>query len=95
QAAGIDVYLSEKIIHLKMMLFDEETVILGSANISVFSMQNAVALDIVIRENPAFLDAIRQTVSRRIGESKKSEFDSRVAEVQHSDLVSPNYSLKI
>ena len=46
-------------------------VILGSANISVFSMQKAVELDIVIRENPKLLEAIRQTVSSRIGESKK------------------------
>ena len=34
-------------------------------------MQKAVELDIVIRQNPGFMEAIRQTVSRRIGESKK------------------------
>ena len=71
--ADIVVYLSEKMIHSKLMLIDEETVIVGSANTSVFSMQKAVELDVVVKRQPAFVEAVKQTVERRLGEARKVE----------------------
>jgi phosphatidylserine/phosphatidylglycerophosphate/cardiolipin synthase-like enzyme len=60
-------------IHSKLMLIDEDTVILGSANTSVFSMQKAVELDVVVRRQPAFVEAVRKTIETRLGTARKVE----------------------
>ena len=77
--ADIVVYLSVKMIHSKLMLIDEETVILGSANTSVFSMQKAVELDVVVRQQPAFVEAVKKTVESRLGAARKVESTQELA----------------
>ena len=69
--AEIAVILSEKMIHSKLMLIDDETVILGSANTSVFSMQKAVEMDVVVKDNPQFIDSIKKTIDLRISQGSK------------------------
>lgn len=69
--ADLDVYITPKMIHSKMMLIDDEIVILGSANISVFSMRKAAELDVVIEKNPAFLEAIKKDVAHRVRQSEQ------------------------
>ena len=49
---------------------DEETVVTGSANLSIFSMQKAVELDLVVRENPGFVDAVKRAMEHRTGEGE-------------------------
>ncbi len=71
--ADVTVYLSEKMIHSKLMLIDDELAILGSANTSVFSMQKAVEMDVVVRDRPAFLDAVKETIARRVSQSSQVE----------------------
>ena len=71
--ADITVHLSGKMIHSKLMLIDDETVILGSANISVFSMQKGAELDVVVRDNPQFIESVKATIDQRIDESTKAQ----------------------
>ena len=66
----LKVFLSDKMIHSKLMFFDDETVVLGSANLSVFSMHKAVELDLIVRGVPAFLDAVRLAGAHRVGEGQ-------------------------
>ncbi len=75
----LKVFLSDKMIHSKLMLFDDETVVLGSANLSVFSMQKAVELDLIVRGIPAFLEAVRfgRCSTRRRG--RKRWRDARIS----------------
>jgi len=58
----ISVILSDKMILSKLMLIDDETVILGAANTSVFSMPKAVELDIVVQDNSRGIDLVRKTI---------------------------------
>ncbi|MBT4865520.1 MAG: phosphatidylserine/phosphatidylglycerophosphate/cardiolipin synthase family protein [Planctomycetaceae bacterium] len=69
--AEIAVFLSEKMIHSKLMLIDDDTVILGSANTSIFSMQKAVEMDVVVKDNPQFIDSIKQTIDLRVSQGSK------------------------
>ena len=62
---GVAIRLSATMLHSKMMLFDGETAVLGSANLSVFSMQKAGELDVVVRGDPAFLGALRAVAEGR------------------------------
>ncbi len=71
--ADIVVFLSEKMIHSKLMMIDEELVILGSANTSIFSMQKAVEMDVVVKNNPEFIDAVKKTVDLRVSQGRKVE----------------------
>jgi len=71
--ADIAVFLSGPMIHSKLMLIDDDVAILGSANTSVFSMQKAEELDVIVRDNPAFLAALRATIDRRLGQGKRVE----------------------
>jgi len=66
-----EVYLSEKMLHSKLFLIDDQTVITGSANTSVFSMQKANELDLVIKDEHDVIESIRQTIEHRIQRSKK------------------------
>ena len=45
---------------------DEETVLLGSANLSIYSLRTAGELDVRVRGLPGFLAAVREEVSRRL-----------------------------
>ncbi len=71
--AAVQVVITDKMIHSKLMLVDGETVIAGSANFSVFSMQKAVELDVVVREMPVFLEDVRRESLRRIADSHPVE----------------------
>mgnify|MGYP006439230767 FL=1 len=53
------------------MLIDDDTVILGSANTSIFSMQKAVEMDVVVKDNPQFIDSIKQTIDLRVSQGSK------------------------
>ena len=82
--ADITVYLSEKMIHSKLMLIDDEIVILGSANISVFSMQKGVELDVIVKDHPRFIESVKATIDRRISECTKVQSN---AELNHYNRV--------
>jgi cardiolipin synthase A/B len=66
QNAPIEVYLTDTMIHAKLMLFDRETVLLGSANLSVFSMEAAEELDVLIRHTPDFVASLEPEIARRL-----------------------------
>ncbi len=71
--APIQAYLTPKMIHSKLMLVDDETVFMGSANFSVFSMQKAEELNLLIRSYPEVVSEIRETLAARIATSEKVE----------------------
>ena len=75
----LTVYLSEKMLHSKLMMFDDETVVMGSANLSVFSMTQAGEVDIVVRRDPAFLSDVTETIQHRLGESRKVDSIAELA----------------
>jgi phosphatidylserine/phosphatidylglycerophosphate/cardiolipin synthase-like enzyme len=58
-------------IHAKLMLFDDETAILGSANLSIFSLQKAGELDLLIRDSPGTIATLRDVIARRIAGAEK------------------------
>ncbi len=64
-------YLTPKMIHSKLMMIDNDTVIMGSANFSIFSMQKAEELDVIIHSDQAFLTALKATIDQRISESEQ------------------------
>lgn len=72
QQADIVVVLSEKMIHSKLMLIDDELVLVGSANTSVFSMQKAVEMDVVVRDS-GFVNAVKKTAELRLSQGQKVE----------------------
>ena len=67
----VQVYLSDEMIHSKLMLFDDEIVVLGSANLSVFSMQKAVELDVIVQEAPEFIGAVTAAVAFRVKQGQR------------------------
>ena len=69
----MQVVITDKMIHSKLMLVDDETVIAGSANFSVFSMQKAVELDLVVHGLPGLVEDVRQEAQRRIDDSQRVE----------------------
>jgi len=73
RAADIAVYLSKQMIHSKMMMFDDERVVLGSANTSIFSMQKAEEMDIVVKDHPEFLHAVKETLGSRMSQARRVE----------------------
>ncbi len=89
QGANIDAYLTDKMIHSKLMLVDRRIVIMGSANFSVFSMQKAEELDVIIHSDPEFVGALRETIEVRKAASTKVEsadafadYNRRIAHLQ-------------
>ncbi len=82
--ANIEVYLSEKMIHSKLLLVDDELVILGSANTSVFSMQRADEMDVVVKDHPEFIDAVKKTIDHRVSQGHKVE---SLADLNHYNKV--------
>jgi len=73
EAADIEVCLSDRMLHSKLMLFDWKVAILGSANLSVFSMEKADELDIIVRDRPEFMKALNAEVRRRLDASERIE----------------------
>ena len=71
--APVQVVITDKMIHSKLILIDNRQVIAGSANFSVFSMRKAVELDVVVRGLPQFLESVRAESRRRIAESHPVE----------------------
>ena len=74
--APIEVYLTGTMIHAKLLLFDDELILTGSCNMNIFSLQKAAELDLVIRNEPALIEAIRALIAKRI------EASSRVASAE-------------
>lgn len=64
--APVTVHLTDTMIHAKLMLFDDATAILGSANLSVFSLQKAGELDLIVRHHPEALATLRDVIARRL-----------------------------
>lgn len=77
--APVTVHLTDIMIHAKLMLFDDSTVVTGSANLSVFSLQKAGELDLIIRDHPAALDTLRDIITRRIAGAEKVSSASQLA----------------
>lgn len=73
ERAKIRVHLSDKMLHSKMMLFDWKIAVLGSANLSVFSMQKADELSISVHSRPVFMKALNAEVKRRLAASERIE----------------------
>ena len=64
--SGVEVRLSTKMIHSKVMVVDDCKVLMGSANFSVFSMQRAGELSFVV-EDVAFVDQVLCVLGERWG----------------------------
>jgi cardiolipin synthase len=60
------IVLSDTMIHAKLFLFDDQIACFGSANASIFSMQKAVELNLLIQNEPTFLDDLRGLIDRRL-----------------------------
>ena len=71
--APIQAYLTPKMIHSKFMLVDDEIVMMGSANFSIFSMQKAEELNVIIRNQSELVDSFRETLAARKAASEKVE----------------------
>ena len=69
------IYLSKKMIHSKMLVFDRKIVMSGSANLSIFSMNNAGELNLLIRNSKLVDDFLkiadwRKSVSMKVDKLK-------------------------
>lgn len=60
------IVLSETMIHAKLFLFDNRIACFGSANASIFCMQKAVELNLLIQNETAFLSELRDLIARRL-----------------------------
>ncbi len=69
--ADVRVHLSPRMVHAKLLMVDDETVLLGSANLSIFSMQKAAEMDVRVRGLPVFLAGVRAEAARRIAASER------------------------
>ena len=69
----IEVYLTETMIHAKLLLFDEKVVLTGSCNMNIFSLQKAAELNLVIRKQPALLESLRRLIDKRLAASSRVE----------------------
>jgi len=58
-------------IHSKLLLIDGNLVVLGSANTSIFSMQRADEMNVVVKDHPEFIEAIKKTIDFRVSQAKK------------------------
>jgi cardiolipin synthase len=70
RSARVTAYFSRKMIHSKLMLIDHRIAVFGSANFSVFSMQKAAELDLVVQDQPEFLAQLAPVIAGRIRESE-------------------------
>ena len=69
--APIEVYLTDTMIHAKLLLFDDEVILTGSCNMNIFSLQKAAELNLIIRRQPGLTGAIRSLIAKRIESSKR------------------------
>ena len=67
--AEVTVHLTETMIHSKLMMIDEHTVLTGSCNLSVFSMQKSEELDLVIRDHPELITSLKAVIAKRLAAS--------------------------
>jgi cardiolipin synthase len=89
RGASIDAYLTRKMIHSKLMMVDDAVIIMGSANFSVFSMQKAEELNVIIQSQPEVVQAFMKTMEQRKAESIRAQsadaftgYNPRVAVLQ-------------
>jgi phosphatidylserine/phosphatidylglycerophosphate/cardiolipin synthase-like enzyme len=68
-AADVSVHLTETMIHSKLMMIDDHTILTGSANLSVFSMQKSEELDLIIHDHPALITALQDVIAKRLAAS--------------------------
>ncbi len=83
------VYLADRMIHSKLMMIDDSTVIMGSANFSVFSMQKAEELNVLIQQDEALMKQFRKTIAHRIAAASEvgsadefAAYNKRIAYLQ-------------
>ena len=69
--APVKVYLTDTMIHAKLLLFDEELVFTGSCNMNIFSLQKAAELNLLIQNEPAIIEDIKSLIARRIAISTR------------------------
>ena len=69
--APVEVYLTDTMIHAKLLLFDDEVILTGSCNMNIFSLQKAAELNLIIRREPGLTGAIRSLIAKRIESSKQ------------------------
>jgi cardiolipin synthase len=65
RSAPMKVYLADRMIHSKLMMVDEKIIIMGSANFSVFSMQKAEELNVVIQQDPELMEEFLEIIAYR------------------------------
>lgn len=71
RSAPMKAYLADRMIHSKLMMIDDSTVIMGSANFSVFSMQKAEELNVVIQQDETLMEQFRKTIAHRIAAARE------------------------
>ena len=82
------IFLSEKMIHSKMLIFDREIVMSGSANLSIYSMNYASELNLLIKNTNLVNDFVkiadwRKSVSTRVDELETlSNYNPLIAYLQ-------------
>ncbi|MEO1825004.1 MAG: phosphatidylserine/phosphatidylglycerophosphate/cardiolipin synthase family protein [Roseibacillus sp.] len=69
--AHVEVYLTDTMIHAKLLLFDEELVFTGSCNMNIFSLQKAAELNLLIQNEPVIIESIKSLIAKRIASSTK------------------------
>lgn len=63
---SIEIYFSPQMIHSKLMLFDNTVALLGSANLSVYSMQKGKELMVLIQNDAEFIKELTLEITRRL-----------------------------
>ena len=82
------IFLSEKMIHSKMLIFDREIVMSGSANLSIYSMNYASELNLLVKNTNLVSDFVkiadwRKSVSTRVDELETlSNYNPLIAYLQ-------------
>ena len=71
------------------MMFDDHTILTGSANLSVFSMQKSEELDLIIHDQPDLVTALQDVITKRLAASppvtspdQRSKFNRPLAALQ-------------
>ncbi len=77
--APVGVYLTDTMIHAKLLLFDEELVFTGSCNMNIFSLQKAAELNLLIQNEPVIIESIKSLIAKRIASSKKVNSSEELA----------------
>ncbi len=70
KAAPVRVYFADRMIHSKLIRFDHHVVLVGSANLSVFSLCKAEETSVVVRNRPAFFRELDRVIQQRIHRSQ-------------------------